>query len=366
MGASYIERLIWRFFKDKVFGGFRVLVHRYVFPVLIFAVFILLYEYFVAPNVVAIFFVSLLLMITGLLFAKRVINPYHVAIILALSLSIWFFPMYFDLHFPLIEDYIDTIAMPILFVWFLFNSTVFVVQMFDFFASTGGLYLLLGSDEDRVFLSPIPQIIFIATIVYVLYRFPTVSIYYLMVAMIAPLISLILIYTVARSKGRIVRAALSIYTIMAVYSAFVFLTRIGTGVNVVMWALLCMLSTLFTIQQHARKAVKEGERGVVPTFFVYLLIGFILMVAHILSPMSVATSNILVIWWILSMIAIIVAPIAAYLIAIYNGKMEYYVKRNKFTAMTLLKETMQVLGKKAIEELKKISIKNLFSMILGR
>ncbi len=365
MRASYIERLIWRFFKRQVFGGFNVLLNRRVIPVTLFLLFVPIYEYLIGPTPSATITVSISLMAIGIILAHRPIGALESAVISSYVFFSWCLIAYYCPEIVISSFFLDKVILMIVFLWFVFNSTMFVMQMWDFFASTGGLYLLLGSDKDRIFLYPLPHAIYVIVAIYVSIKYLGLHSIYVYIGVAAPLVPIALIHTVTRNMGRIIRAALSIYIIVATYTAFVSLAGDKASSSYIFWTILCLLSMLFTIQKHARKAITRESNDKRPVFLVYLILGFTLMAIQLFISPPMKSTDMIKTWHILSLLAATVAPILALVTIHLSGKLDYYIERDNFTTIMLIKETMNILGKKVLKEIGKTRMRDILSMFLA-
>jgi len=301
---------------------------------------------------------SLVLILLGTLFYKY---PVDVKVSVGVAIILILFPLASTLLtlYVLPSVIIIYIVYVAIFLWFIVNSVMFIVQLCDFFVSTGGLYLLLGSDEKRVFLYPIPLI---AISIYVLFIIRYVgTVFPRIIFALAPLVPIVLIHSAAKNMGRPVRSALSIYSISTIYPAIGFVVGFGRS-NLAFWAVITILSTLFTAQQYARKAVADKKT---PTYLVYMLLGFLLLVCYVLiSPLG-GLEEIYGIWLTFSITAIGVAPIIALIFIVISGRKEYYLERDHIKFPQLLKETLIILGAKFKDIMKDYLTKMVLSRFFG-
>ena len=96
------------------------------------------------------------------------------------------------------------LALFMLFIWFSMNTMILVHQSAEFFASTAGLLLMYGSDENRIFLSPLPQLLLVSVIGISIYAFTKFHDFLFIAYLLAGFISLIFMYSL---KGKPIRSA---------------------------------------------------------------------------------------------------------------------------------------------------------------
>ena len=358
LSASYVERLLWIFFRDRVFGGFRVFVAKHVVPYTLATILVISTGLLLGPDPTYIIIPSLILIAFGAIFYRRPIS-------MSMSISISTILVAVPLLSIIVKPYVFPswaivyVIYTLIFLWFILNSTMFIVQLCDFFASTGGLYLLLGSDRNRVFLYPIPIIVVSAYLLFIVWYmdmvFPDI------VLALAPVIPILLIHSLAKGMGRPVRSALSIYTLSIIYPAIGFVVGFGRG-NLAFWAVITIISTLFTAQQYARRAVAGRST---PTYLACLLLGFLLIICYIIGSQLGSLAEIYNIWLMLSAASLGLAPIISLLFIIASGRKEYYMERDRMGLPQLLKETIVILGAKFKDIMKDYLTRTLLSHLFG-
>ena len=358
MATSYIERLIWKFFKDRVFGGFWVFLHIYIAPFVLIICVALMFNILTSKATILIVGMSIGLISIGLIFHDRIISSREGALLLLSIVLLSFLLSRVPQHLLL---YMLQATTPIImFSWFIFNSVVFIIHLCDFFASTGGLYLLVGSDEDRVFLHPLPVVLLLPYSIAVFLFLHDIRI---LILMSTPYLTIILIFTVARGLKRVIRSSLSIYSLVAMYPLISYLTYTRGSINIYFWAAISIISTLFVVQSHARKVVMSDKKNR-PTCLVYALLGILLYIAYLLiSPTRpLEPIELYDLWWLLSLTSMLLAPILALSIIRLCGKMEYYISRSKVGLPQLFRETLIILGKKLKDEVGKYFMEGLFGL----
>jgi len=286
-------------------------------------------------------------------------------LLLISAATIWIAWTFLGFNLAIEQKYLDIILSAFLFGWFLFNMTVFIFHMHEFFASTGGLFLLVGSDKNRTFLAPIPHVACIAATTYIFWKSTQISTIGLVYFVVALLLPLILIHSILSRSGRIPKAAFSIYTLMVVYSIFRYAYTIGMGINLVYWGIIALISTLFSAQKLAFRVTVKEKASITPTYFALSMLGVLLLMSYILIPSKVSESIFLA-WWDYSILSLILAPILFLLYARVSGRLYYYIKRNDFTIMTLLKEATAILGKVAFEQIKQYILSKTLGSLFGK
>ena len=91
---------------------------------------------------------------------------------------------------------------------------------------------------------------------------------------------------------------------------------------------------------------KEYVRGIA-LFFV----GFLLLALYVIAPIGEPLITVFE-WRVLTLISFAPSPIIAYIYIVLTGRKEYYIKRNEFNLVTILKEIASILGVKAAEFIK--------------
>jgi len=225
-----------------------------------------------------------------------------------------------------------------------------IIQIAEFFASTVGLYLLWGSDKKRIFLTPLPQLAMLGIIYICLKVYLTDKIAFSLI-IIAITIILTLIYFILRNAGRVVRSALAIYLFFEAYIIVGYVYRFQMTQNIIAWLLLTLLATFFTAQGRASIIAKE-KKGVNGN--IILLIGILLLISHALIPIN---GNALIqfeLWWLLSILATIIAPLGFAVYIVVSSKLRYYIKRDNTPTHVLFLEVAKIVGAKVMTELLKI------------
>jgi len=161
--------------------------------------------------------------------------------------------------------------------------------------------------------------------------------------------------------GRPVRSALSIYSISTIYPAIGFVMGFGRS-NLAFWVVIAILSTLFTAQQYARRVATDKKA---PTYLVYMLLGFLLLVCYVLVSPLRGLEEIYSIWLTFSITAIGIAPIIALIFIVASGKRKYYLERDRIGFPQLLKETLIILGAKFKDVMKDYLAKVVLSRLFG-
>jgi len=288
-------------------------------------------------------------MILGLVFGNRTIGVFH-CFSLSIITLIGFYVGYSglitfrDLPTWLLEIGVQTI----LFLWFLFNSTLIIIQLAEFFASTAGLYALWGSDRKRVFLTPLPQLTIFGIIVGSLYLLLIGRILDGGLLLSLALVLTTLIYGFLKNAGRIIRGSLALYSFFLAYLSLGYVYNFGVTQNIVMWVIITLFSTLFIAQGRAAMIAKdkEGLNG-----YIILLLGIVLLIGHELIPTRQGISLSISTWWMLSLIAGLLAPLAFVIYIYVSGKISFYLKRDQVPTHILFLEMASIIGSALLKEL---------------
>ncbi|MCR8473658.1 MAG: hypothetical protein QXE21_05410 [Candidatus Korarchaeota archaeon] len=362
MAASYVERLLWKYFKDNVFGGFSSFIDRSALPwtLLISSMLACEYLYKIRPGSTVL--VALSLMLIGIILWKRPMN-FRAAIISAILLSaLWAYPAKFGSG---LIDFLNNISMlyGTLFAWYLFNASMFIIQTANFFASTAGMVILYGSDKERIFLSPLEQLISASVLGLAVWKLETRLLDLIIVS--APiLITLLFAHVIMRGKGRILKSAYGLFTFVVVPSTIGFVMGLGRTVNATIWFIIAVFSLLFAIQNYTRTLVREKRVGIKFGFLAFL--GLILLILHLIITPEYSLAISIRDVWLLSILAAALAPIVSAIYFYATGKIEYYVRRNMFTWKTIVREISTVLGMKALEGIRGIIWGEVMKLFGGR
>lgn len=346
MPASYVERLIWRFVKERILAGWRLFLVTESLPATLVAVALCTLKFTIGVRLLA---PALVLLVVGVVLYHRTISVSLSAVLSAVCVGVLLVSAPLT---PIEPTLLNAIAISALLGWFTFNAAVFLLQATEFFASTAGLYLLLGSDRERIFLSPLPQLICVSGLLaglLLLAEDPTRS----ALLTLAFSLTLAAMYTPGRLRNRIVRASLSVFSLLLLYALFVTLTGAGLVQGAVTWGVLGVLSTLFTVQSHALRAA-ERRRGdsvqLRATGSVYAMLGIVLLVLDFALSHSTCSS---LSWWDLSLasFALAIPVFLSYITA--SGRLNYYVQRDSTPLLALVRETISALGRFVLDELKR-------------
>ncbi len=356
--ASYFERLVWYFLKTRIFGGTRLFLRRETIILTISMIIILALEAFYGFKSIFIPISALFLIIIGIIMKNRLLSALHTSLFSALILGVFILD-YYNIIAPYrgaLSDILLTqyILLLVILAWFIFNAVTTIIQLAEFFASTAGLYILWGSDKKRIFLSPLPQIalglFFLASIYFITRNLYEKAIIIFLVAIVMSLT----IYGVFRNSGRIVRSSLALYVFFSAYLMIGYVYGWGTGQNVIMWIVITLFTTFFIAQGRAISIAKEKE-GI--NGIIVLLIGFLLLIGHILLPVGGSKISIDInTWWLLSVMATILAPIVFTIYAYVTKRIDYYIKRDNTPLSLLIVEMTGILGTIIVKELSKILI----------
>ncbi len=362
MTASYFEKLFWSFIKNRFFGGILLFIKSDSLPLTIMISVIIFLEYYLKFQTIIVPVYAFLLMLIGFSMRKiRVKFAYTLAlsiILLALFLTDYINLIAFNKLIKVSSDIYIASLYSLIFLWFLFNSIMLIVQIAEFFASTVGLYLLWGSDKKRIFLTPLPQLALLGMI-YLCIKLYQVEIIGFYLSMFAIIFIIILIYIALRNSGRIIRSALAIYLFFEVYMISGYVYRFQVTQNMVAWVLLTLLATFFTAQGRAAIIAKE-KTGVNGNILV--LMGILLLISHALVPVNGSMQPQFELWWLLSLLATIIAPLGFVGHIMLTGRIKYYVNRDNTPTHKLFLEVATIVGSKVLTELVKIlssSITNL-------
>jgi len=352
--ASYFEKLFWSFIKNRFFGGVILFLKLDVLPLTIMVPVIIILEYYFKFQPIIVPIYALILMLIGFL-TKNIKIRFIYSLVLSLILLGLFIVSYigflsYDVSNLLALSAYQIAIYALIFVWLFFNSVMLIIQIAEFFASTVGLYLLWGSDKKRIFLTPLPQLAMLGIIYICLKVYLTDKIAFSLI-IIAITIILTLIYFILRNAGRVVRSALAIYLFFEAYIIVGYVYRFQMTQNIIAWLLLTLLATFFTAQGRASIIAKE-KKGVNGN--IILLIGILLLISHALIPIN---GNALIqfeLWWLLSILATIIAPLGFAVYIVVSSKLRYYIKRDNTPTHVLFLEVAKIVGAKVMTELLKI------------
>ncbi len=368
--ASHLERMLWNFIKNYFLAGFILFFTISLLPLTIYTAVVmsLIYYGYIGPEVLL--FQGIILLFLGLLLRNKIINLKVSTVLTIILIGL----LVID-YFNLIPNQITTIMaleanysfyffVILLTAWLIFNSSYIIIETAEFFASTTGLLVLLGSDDKHIFLSPIPQLIALSALLASLYFYSLNKLTIIQLTLIDAtiLIQLLLIYVFFRDKGRIVRSSYAFFTAFSSYLALALFFNQNyaqaTAINIV----ITIITVLFMMQSRMKKITtlvttqqQSKQQGVQTPLAILMVYGTIFIVLPIIKNMSAKGSTILPVIWQLNIVA---ALISAILIAFYwkfSTKLAFYQKRDKISTKDLIIETSLILGSKFLEELMKIA-----------
>ncbi|MHA1617415.1 MAG: hypothetical protein ACTSX9_08940 [Candidatus Njordarchaeales archaeon] len=250
----------------------------------------------------------------------------------------------------------------VIFGWLIFNAVILLEQFSEFFASTAGLYALLGSDEYRIFLSPLPQLCLLGIFLLGLTKFFSGALIESLILFLLAIVPATILFMV-KKYGRIVRSAIGIFVLYIFYIALGFYTRAGANQNIIVWSIVTILSMVFIAQSRALKF--SGTSKEQPDMSVYGLLGMILLVAHYILSFS-DVSGLVIEWWLLSSLAVLVAPMVFLVYSYASGRLRYYVERNRVSTIQLFSEMTLILGRVVLTELSKAISRKLLEYFSGK
>ena len=358
MGASYLEKLIWNFFENRFFKGFTVFVKAENLPLSIFIIFSIPLYFLGLFELVPLMLFSLLLVGIGILLRnsrQTVIASSFLATAGFLFATVYNF---FKIIISIPYEFFFYLALLMLLVWFSLNTIILVHQSAEFFASTAGLILMYGSDENRIFLSPLPQLLLVGVIGISIYAFTKFYDSIFLVYLLAGLISIIFMYSL---KGKPIRSAFSIFSFFLLYSLISSYYNYGRSLNTVYWAILTIFSILYLTQIRARKAVGEKKETL---FLMSSLYGFMLALILIVSRIMV-NPELIKAWIFLSALSYLISTLLVVTYLKVTGRLAYYVERSKLDLKQLLLEATLIVGKKAAGSIVEIALKGV-SKLFGR
>jgi len=357
MPASYVERLIWKFVKEQILEGFLVFFSRPVLPVTLTVCVIVFLEWYFKQSFFEIPIITFILIAIGIIGYKRTVNIVSGVVLSAVFILYFVFKILLDVHVSFVSRIsLFEVGILMLLGWFIFNSSMLIIQLWEFFASTAGLYLFLGSDKKRIFLSPLPQILAGISIPMMFLKVSSLSLVDVCL-IILPLLSVfIALYGITKNWGRIVRGGLSIYLMIVAYSLLGYIVQLGAVYATSFWTIISILSLLFSAQKYSRTKLSESKKYEI-TYFAYAVVGIILLAVMLLFSPGNEYSLSIIDWWRLSLVAVAIAPIVSILYIHKSGRLEYYMKRDSLSIFDLIKESIIAVGRVSIEEIKKVILR---------
>jgi len=174
-----------------------------------------------------------------------------------------------------------------------------------------------------------------------------------------------LLYVILINSGRIVRSAIAMYIFFTLYLIIGYVYKFGAFQNILGWVIITMFSTFFVAQSRAAMIAKEetGTNG-----YIIVLIGVILLIGHALLPINGGTSIQIDVWWLLSLLASITAPVIFYIYIRVTGRLKRYIERDKTPTHIMFMEMLGIVGSVLIKEVTKLTmsrLSNLFRSFLS-
>lgn len=354
MPASYFEKLFWSFIKNRFFGGVILFLRLDTLPLTIMIPAIIILEYYFEYQPIIVPIYALILILIGFLTRNIRIRFIHSSVLslTLLGLFIASYLRFINYSFLTLLPFntYQIIIYALIFAWLFFNSVMLIIQIAEFFASTVGLYLLWGSDRKRIFLTPLPQLVILSMMYLCLKAYFTDKIaFYLIITAI--IIALVLTYFILRNAGRIIRSSLAIYFFFEAYIIVGYVYRFQMTQNIIVWLLLTLFGTFFIAQGRASIIARE-KRGVNGN--IILLIGVLLLISYALVPVNETVLVRFELWWLLSILATIIAPLGFLVYIVISGKLRYYIRRDNTPTHALFLEVAKIVGAKLMTELFKI------------
>ncbi len=354
MPPSYFEKLLWSFIKNKFFGGIFLFLKLDTIPLTAALVLTFIIEYYLNIHAVLVPLWAFTLILIGYLTRKVQVRFIHSLILATITMISLYVSYSYTINLTILDGLsVETYKIAIyafIFTWFLSNSILLIIQVAEFFASTVGLYLLWGSDKKRIFLSPLPQLAILGMVYLGLKSF-TIDDSATILISLNIMIVLSLIYIFLRNAGRITRNAVAMYVFFEAYILAGYLYRFQVSQNILAWVILTLLATFFTAQGRAAIIAKE-KKGVNGN--IILLIGILLLIGHVLMPINKNTFIEFEMWWLLSTVATIIAPIGFSIYIMATGKYKWYLKRDDIQTHKLFIEVFKIVGTKLMNEMIKI------------
>ncbi len=250
----------------------------------------------------------------------------------------------------------------VIFLWLLFNAVLLIIQFAEFFSSTAGLYALLGSDESRVFLTPLPQLLLVTILTIGLYE---IWIQEINNGIYITALALVLTFSLVSTKkyGRIVRSAIGFFIFYASYITLGFYFSTSVQQNIIVWVIITVLSVLFIAQNRAIKFI--ATRAAEPDASIYGLLGMVMIIIYYIASFSNGQEAI-TLWWLLSLFAVTIAPLIFLSYSLITNRMKYYVERNKISTIQLFSEMSLILGKVVLTEFSKIITRKILEQITSK
>jgi len=369
LASSYFEKLLWHFLKTRIFGGIFLFLSKETVMLTASMIVILGLEYVLREKYPIVPLMAIILVFVGLVLRSKCIRFYHSGILSAVIFVAFYINYVGLLELAPIQigsDHLfSMILLSAVFAWFLINSMLLILQVAEFFASTAGLYILWGSDERRIFLSPIPQILLLCIIMVGVYLFLRGFVIDALLVMSPAMILFFLLYVILINSGRIVRSAIAMYIFFTLYLIIGYVYKFGAFQNILGWVIITMFSTFFVAQSRAAMIAKEetGTNG-----YIIVLIGVILLIGHALLPINGGTSIQIDVWWLLSLLASITAPVIFYIYIRVTGRLKRYIERDKTPTHIMFMEMLGIVGSVLIKEVTKLTmsrLSNLFRSFLS-
>ena len=357
--ASHIERLIWSFLRDNIFGGVKFFFKKETILFTVHVILVGALYYYSLINLSILLLQAIFLIAIGLVCRNKYIG-FKASLIIFLSLNILNILSILKYFIAPIESYyfntisINYVILALVFFWTLFGATFFVLQLAEFFSSTFGILLFWGSDKKRLLFTPIPQLAIVLSLSVVIYHFlVTQNILILVIYAFPILLTIVLIYGLFSSHGRIIRNTIAFYFLVQSFYIISSLTRAGFTQATVFNTLLTILALLFMIQTQTRRIVttstSEKERI---SYIILIVYGTLIIFSTLLARRYGNSMNFeLTTMWQLNTLASALALIIALIYLTRKKKISQMINRDNFTAKTLFLEMGILLGQKFVEEL---------------
>ena len=359
MPSSYVERLIWDFIKRYILGGFFYFFKKQTAPLTIYLMILGALVYYSIASFIIILILSTIIILLGLTFNQRELKSTHSCLISILLTSVLigdYFYKFGEHSFLTINAVSqEYITLSLLLFWITFASVYLIIQLAEFFSSTAGLYILLGSDRKWIFLTPLPQLAITASLIISLITyFNSSNILHFSLTVLPPVLLLLLIYGFYRNSGRIVRDSYALYSFLPLYYSIALIYSNSIVQGAIVNGLLTFLGILFMMQGRIRSiAISVEERSEKITYMILPVYGTIMiLMSFFVSERQGVVMN-TSIWWMINLIGSISAILISAIYIKVSGKIVYYKKRDEMRFKELALELIGVIGKKLFEELAK-------------
>ena len=234
---SYLERTLWWFLKERVFGGITKLKNKYFFPFALLVagfattntVLSILYQFdlfvsleFVQSMLILQLFVALSLFIAGFVVGK--IHKLYIYYLLSAGIIGGFIFIFFFFEWSYYQPLFQYTKLAIFLLWVAITCLSFFVLLLYFFTSFPKKVMMLGAPSEHVFFSPVIKFVLIISIpvyAYMILQFSPASIIIGVLGILMSILVLILVF-VAPKKSETLPGITNFTGALGFFSIFLF------------------------------------------------------------------------------------------------------------------------------------------------